>query len=83
VRITIVGPVQAGVQSRWQGGRPGFPLSLDLLAVYETRALKICEQIEATREIWTKDSAARFGGRIEKVPSTEWMRHRGEREAVS
>jgi hypothetical protein len=44
--------------------------------VYETRALKMREQIEAMKEVWTKD-VAEYHGQIVDFPPTEiWSKRR-------
>src|SRR5271166_1676902 len=40
--------------------------------VYETRALKMREQIEAMKEIWTKDVAEYHGQIVDFAPMTTW-----------
>jgi probable F420-dependent oxidoreductase len=40
--------------------------------VYETRTLKMREQIEAMKEIWTKDAAEYHGQMIEFLPMNSW-----------
>ena len=40
--------------------------------VYETRALKMREQIEAMKEIWTKDVAEYHGQMVDFAPMTTW-----------
>ncbi|MGB9645199.1 MAG: LLM class F420-dependent oxidoreductase [Stellaceae bacterium] len=40
--------------------------------VYETRTLKMCEQVEAMKQIWTKDTAEYHGQIVDFPPMQTW-----------
>jgi alkanesulfonate monooxygenase SsuD/methylene tetrahydromethanopterin reductase-like flavin-dependent oxidoreductase (luciferase family) len=71
---------KAGVHARRTGGLFGIGCGWnaeemeDHGTVYETRTLKMREQIEAMKEIWTKDVAEYHGQIVDFPPMNSWRK---------